>query len=71
MNRIPTVNLSIFSPSGERVRDVGAQFIEPAFFNAEGTVCTFTGNFHRAKIMKRFSCETGVTLETIGVNQTR
>jgi hypothetical protein len=33
------------------------------------TDCTFTGNFHRAKIMKRFSYEDGVTLETISLNQ--
>lgn len=36
---------------------------------AEGTACTFTGNFRRARILKRFSYETGVTLETISVNQ--
>jgi len=36
---------------------------------AEGTDCTFTGNFHRARILKRFSCQTGATLETISVNQ--
>jgi hypothetical protein len=35
----------------------------------DGTVCTFTGNFRKAKILKRFSCETSVTLETISVNQ--
>lgn len=37
--------------------------------NAEGTVCTFTGNFLGVRILKRFSCETGVTLETISVKQ--
>jgi len=36
--------------------------------DAEGTDCTFTGNLRRAKILKRFSCQTGTTLETIGVN---
>jgi len=62
-------------PLGERVRGVGAQFIEPVLScrdmpsGAEGTVCTFTGNFRRAKILKRFSCETGITLETITVKQ--
>jgi hypothetical protein len=39
--------------------------------NAEGTVCTFTGNFLRARILKRFSYETEVTLETISLNQVR
>jgi len=41
------------------------------FGHPEGTDCTFTGNFRKAKIMKGFSCETGVTLEMIGVNQAR
>jgi len=39
--------------------------------DAEGSVCTFAGNFRRAKILKRFNCQTGATLETISVNHIR
>jgi len=41
----------------------------PDFLGAEGGICTFAEIFRSAKIMKRFSCETGVTLETISLNQ--
>ena len=37
--------------------------------SAEGGICTFAEIFRRAKILKRFSCETGATLETIKVKQ--
>jgi len=37
--------------------------------NAEGTVCTFADVFLGARTLKRFSCETGITLETISLKQ--
>ena len=36
--------------------------------DAEGSDCTLAEIFRRAKILKRFSCQTGLTLETISVN---
>lgn len=41
----------------------------PNFLSAEGTACTFADVFLGARILKTFSCQTGVTLETISVNQ--
>jgi hypothetical protein len=39
--------------------------------DAEGTDCTFADVFSGARTLKRFSCETGVTSETIKVSQAR
>lgn len=41
------------------------------FGHAEGTDCTFAEIFRGARTLKRFSCQTGTTLETISVNQVR
>lgn len=39
--------------------------------DAEGTDCTFADVFSGARMLKRFNCQTGTTLETISVKQPR